>query len=248
LKGKPIVIGESDPDGCAACQGPHLGYRNTTVYSSYTAASFARKHLLAEKHGVNLEGALTWAFEFEDQPYFAGFRVMASNGLTLPVFNVHRMMARMSGHRVETRSSGDRGVEEIIKSGVRAAPDVAALASLDPSKRQLAVLVWHYHDDDVAGPDAAIDLSLAGLPATAANAPLRLAHYRVDGQHSNAYTAWQKLGSPTAPNRSQYAQLEAASQLALLSGAPDTVAVNAGAAKLTFTLPRQAVSLVVVNW
>ena len=39
------------------------------MYSSYTAASFARKHDLAERHGVNLEGALTWAFEFEDQPY-----------------------------------------------------------------------------------------------------------------------------------------------------------------------------------
>src|SRR5262249_15946532 len=32
LKGKPIVIGESDPDGCAACQGPQLGYRNMTMY------------------------------------------------------------------------------------------------------------------------------------------------------------------------------------------------------------------------
>ncbi len=78
LKAKPIVIGESDPDGCAACQGPQLGYRNTTMYSSYTAAAFARKHDLAERHGVNLEGALTWAFEFEDQPYFAGFRVLAT--------------------------------------------------------------------------------------------------------------------------------------------------------------------------
>ena len=38
LKGKPIVIGESDPDGCAACQGPQNGYRNGTMYSSYTAA------------------------------------------------------------------------------------------------------------------------------------------------------------------------------------------------------------------
>ena len=27
LKDKPIVIGESDPDGCAACQRPPLGYR-----------------------------------------------------------------------------------------------------------------------------------------------------------------------------------------------------------------------------
>src|SRR5205085_8198299 len=66
LKQTPIVIGESDPDGCAACQGPQLGYRNGTMYASYTAAQLARTHLLAEKHGVNLLGALTWAFEFED--------------------------------------------------------------------------------------------------------------------------------------------------------------------------------------
>ena len=49
LKDKPIVIGESDPEGCAACQGPQLGYRNGTMYSSYTAASFARKHDLADQ-------------------------------------------------------------------------------------------------------------------------------------------------------------------------------------------------------
>jgi xylan 1,4-beta-xylosidase len=246
LKGKPIVIGESDPDGCAACQGPHLGYRNNTMYSSYTAASFARKHLLAEKHGVNLEGALTWAFEFEDQPYFAGFRVMATNGITLPVFNVHRMMARMGGRRIEVTSSGDPGVEEIIKSGVRAAPDIAALASLDTAKRQLAVLVWYYHDDDLPGADAAIDLAIAGLPANVPEA--KLAHYRVDADHSNAYTLWRKLGLPVAPNKDQYRQLEAASQLASLTGAPASASVVNGTAQLKFSLPRQGVSLVVLEW
>jgi xylan 1,4-beta-xylosidase len=81
LKRTPIVIGESDPEGCAACQGPALAYRNGTMYSSYTAASFAREYQLAAKYGVNLEGSLTWAFEFEDQPYFAGFRSLASNGI-----------------------------------------------------------------------------------------------------------------------------------------------------------------------
>ncbi|MDO8543216.1 MAG: beta-xylosidase [Opitutaceae bacterium] len=246
LKSKPIVIGESDPDGCAACQGPHLGYRNGTMYSSYTAASFARKHLLAEKHGVNLEGATTWAFEFEDQPYFAGFRAMATNGLTLPVFNVHRMMAKMSGRRIEAQSSGDAGVETIIRSGVRGAPDVAALASLDPAKREIAVLVWHYHDDDVPGAVANIDLALSGCPGGMAEA--KLTHYRVDDEHSNAYARWQKLGSPVAPTRPQYAQLEAASQLTQLAGAPAGVTFQAGAATLKFALPRQAVSLLVFSW
>ena len=246
LKAKPIIIGESDPDGCAACQGAHLGYRNGTMYSSYTAASFARKHLLAEKHGVNFEGATTWAFEFEDQPYFAGFRAMASNGLTLPVFNVHRMMAKMSGQRIDAQSSGDLGVEAIIKSGVRGAADIAALASLDLAAKKLAVLVWHYHDDDVAGPEAAVSLAIAGLPAGLTQA--KLTHHRVDAQHSNAYALWQSLGSPVAPNRAQYTQLEAAAQLAVLKDSAATADVAAGTVTLNFPLPRQAVSLLVLTW
>src|SRR5262249_61391442 len=77
LKGKPIVIGESDPEGCAACQGPQLGYRNGTMYSSYTPSVFARKFELADKYGVHLEGALTWSSELKNQPYFAAFGVLA---------------------------------------------------------------------------------------------------------------------------------------------------------------------------
>jgi xylan 1,4-beta-xylosidase len=247
LKGKPIVIGESDPDGCAACQGPQLTYRNTTMYSSYTAAAFARKHLLAEKHGVNLEGAVTWAFEFEDQPYFAGFSVMASNGLTLPVFNVFRMMAKMSGRRLSAVSSGDSGVESIIKNGVHGeSADVAALASLDSARHQLSVLVWHYHDDDIPGATADIDLEIAGLPPEAAAA--HLTHFRVDANHSNAYTLWLALGSPNAPTRAQYAQLENAAQLAQLETSPASVSAAGGAATLKFPLPRQAVSLLILKW
>ena len=119
LKNKPIVIGESDPEGCAACQGPQLAYRNGTMYSSYTAASFARKHDLADRHGVNLEGALTWAFEFEDQPYFAGFRALATNGIDMPVFNVFRMFSRMSGQRVAGDSDGAVRLDDIMRQAGR---------------------------------------------------------------------------------------------------------------------------------
>ena len=48
VKAKPIVIGESDPEGCAACQGPQLQYLATRQVLHHTAASFARKHALAE--------------------------------------------------------------------------------------------------------------------------------------------------------------------------------------------------------
>ena len=243
LKQTPIVIGESDPDGCAACQGPQLGYRNGTMFSSYTAAVFARKHLLAEQRGVNLEGALTWAFEFEDQPWFAGFRALATNGVDLPVFNVFRMMAKLGGRRLPVESSGDLGVATIMRDGVRGAPDVSALASLAPGK--LAIMLWHYHDDDVAGPDASVQLSLAGLPITGGNA--RVTHYRIDDTHSNAFAEWKRIGSPVAPTKAQYARLEASGQLTRLD-APPTMHIANGNAAVTFALPRQAVSLVLIEW
>src|SRR4051812_8317781 len=77
FKDLPIIIGECDPEGCAACSvdfNPQNAYRNGTMYSSYTAASYARIYDIAKELGVNIEGAVSWSFEFENQPWFAGFR------------------------------------------------------------------------------------------------------------------------------------------------------------------------------
>src|SRR5262245_29149693 len=243
VKPKPIVIGESDPEGCAACQGPQLQYRNSTMYSSYTAASFARKHDLADRHGVNLEGALTWAFEFEETPFFAGFRALSTNGINLPVFNVFRMFSRMGSERIPATSDNQLDLDTIVKQGVREKPDVGALASPDP--RRATVLAWHYHDDDVSGPAADVSLAVEGLGLKQGKAKLQ--HFRIDGEHSNAYTAWQGMGSPAKPSSAQYAQLEKASELAMLGGASG-VDVADGRAMIRFTLPRQGVSLIVLEW
>ncbi|MGP0063944.1 MAG: GH39 family glycosyl hydrolase [Isosphaeraceae bacterium] len=245
LKRKPVIIGESDPDGCAACPSsiyPQNGYRNGTLYASYTAAAFARKYALAERHGINFEGAVTWAFEFEDQPYFAGFRVLSTNGIPLPVLNVFRMFGLMGGRRLAAESSGEVGLEAIRTEGVRGRPDVAALASLRDGK--LCVLAWHHHDDDLPGPSAEIELSVAGLPA--GGAPVLLEHNRIDREHSNAFEAWKRMGSPQHPTPEQYAALERSSDLARL-GSPEWVRPEDRKLTVRFTLPRQAVSLLVLD-
>jgi xylan 1,4-beta-xylosidase len=241
LKDKPIVIGESDPDGCAACQGKHLDYRNGTLYSSYTAASFARKHLLADKHGVNLEGALTWAFEFEDQPYFAGQRVLASNGIDLPVMNVFRCFSRMGGQRVRSESSEQLPLDVMTSKGVRDRPDVGVMATHGTEGRTSAFL-WHYHDDDVAGPDAEISINFTGLKTAA----VTVERFRIDEDHSNAFGAWKKMGSPTPPNDKQYADLVKAGALQT-TGRPSEANVTDGKLTLKTTLPRQGVELIVLS-
>ncbi|WP_367871068.1 beta-xylosidase [Luteolibacter sp. Populi] len=241
LKGKPIVIGESDPEGCAACQGPNLAYRNGTMYSSYTAASFPRKLDLAEKHGVNLEGALTWAFEFEDQPYFAGFRSLATNGIDKPVLNVFRMFSKMEGTRLPVASDAAVSLPDLLRSGVRGKADVSALAAM--KGKRMTVLVWHYHDDDVRGPDAEVRLDLLGAPQ---GMPV-IKRYLIDETHSNSFTAWQATGSPQTPTAEQLAELEESCKLALVKEETRYVEEGENAAVLV-TLPRQGVSLLELEW
>ncbi len=246
-KNLPIVIGESDPDGMAArpvSEAKGLGYRNTTLFSSYTAATLARTYQLAESHGVNIEGALTWSFEFENKPFFAGYRVLATNGIDLPVMNVFRMFGKMgAGTQLRVNSSGALPLKEIVAGGVRGNPDISGVASMKQGR--LSVIAWNYHDDDVDGPAAEVELNLNHLAL--ANGDAALTQYRIDHDHSNAYTVWQAMGSPQTPTAEQYAQLKAAGQLATV-GQPETVHIVDGAAKLQLKLPRQAVALLILEW
>ena len=242
LKTKPIVIGENDPEGCAACPGPQNAYRNGTLYASYTAATYPRLWQLADKRGVTLDGALTWAFEFEDQPWFPGYRQLSTNGIDLPVLNVFRLFAKMGPDQVAATSDAQVALDDIEANGVQKAPDVGVLATRT-ADHKLEIFVWHYHDDDLSGPVASVALHIAGLGKAKSVA---VTQWRVDGANGDAFTAWQKMGSPQSPNETQYKQLEAASAMAPQAW-PAPVAVTKGGADLNFTLPRQGVSLLIVE-
>ena len=244
LKQKPIVIGESDPEGCAACQGPQLGYRNGTMYSSYTAASFARKHDLAEKHGVNLEGALD-----------LGLRVRGPAVLRrLPRPGHQRRRPARAERLPHVRQDGRApcGRQELGRRGRRSHPEgrrargARRLGAGQPGGKAA-------QRDGVALPRRrpararrrrrpGRGRSRRSQPATCAS--LTTGSTRA---HSNAYALWKRMGSPIAPNAEQYAQLLAASQLARME-TPATLRVEKGQASLRFALPRQAVSLVVLEW
>ena len=212
------------------------------MFPTYTALQIARTYELADLHQVNLLGAVTWAFLFEDQPYFDGFRDLATNGIAKPVLNTFRMLGQMSGNRVQAVSSAGLTVEEIRDKGVRGAPDISALAAR--SSRSATVLVWNYHDDDLPAPVAPVTLTIDGLPPGRAT----VTHMRIDDTHSNSYAAWVKMGSPQTPSSAQYAELERASALQPLTP-PRQVAIGRdGRVTEAFDLPRKSVSFVKVVW
>jgi xylan 1,4-beta-xylosidase len=242
----PIVLGESDPEGCAACsaqENPQNAYRNGELYASYTAETLHRIYALASSERVNFLGAVTWSFEFEDQPYFAGFRELASNGLDKPVLNAFRMFGMLGDERVQVTSSGALQTDDVVANGVRARPDINAIATR--TDRGIQILIWNYHDDDVPAPAAPIELTIEGIMPETKRALGE--HFRIDATHSNAFTAWKNMGSPQTPTAVQYEQLQDAGQLQLLRS-PAWVSIDRGAAHLQFALPRQGLSLIRIAW
>jgi xylan 1,4-beta-xylosidase len=213
------------------------------LFASYTTEALHSIYALASSEHVNFLGAVTWSFEFEDQPYFAGFRELASNGLDKPVLNAFRMFGMLGGERVQATSSAALSSDDVVLNGVRARPDINAIATR--TDHEIQILIWNYHDDDLPAPAAPIDLTIEGLPPDAKRASSE--HFRIDAHHSNAFTMWKGMASPQSPSPVQYEQLQDAGQLQLLDS-PAWISIAGGAAHLQFSLPRQGVSLIRIAW
>ncbi|HEX4284805.1 MAG TPA: beta-xylosidase [Terracidiphilus sp.] len=246
LRKLPIILSEADPEGCAACSSrvnPANNYRNGTLYPTYTAAAYKGLLDLAQQHDVNLISMLSWSFEFEGKDYFEGFRSLASNGIDKPVLNLFRMLAQMSGERVQATSSGSVPLATQVAAGVRENPDVDALAACDG--KQATVMLWNYHDSAEGGAVEPVALKVAGLPAGVRRVFVR--EYRIDDTHSNAYTTWKEMGSPQQPTTEQYAKLKDAAGLQLF-GSPTWVDAGNGTVSLSTLMPKSSVSLLVMSW
>ncbi len=244
LKNIPVIIGESDPEGCAACgmsTNPENAYRNGTMYSSYTAASFARVYELAQQYKINLLGAVTWSFEFEDQPWFAGFRDLATNGVDKPVLNVFRMFAMMTGDRVEVKGDRMYPLKAVLDSSIRRNNDIGAMAS--KGSKDAAVMLWSYHDMDKLPAAEAVSVTLTGIPARS----VKVTRYRIDQHNSNSYTLWKQMGSPQQPTKAQSSQLEKAGQLKMV-GTVKQMPVKDGQLSIATSLARQDVELIKLSW
>jgi len=242
----PIILGESDPEGCAACSArtsPQNAYRNGALYASYTAETLSAIYNLSRREQIHFAGAVTWSFEFEDQPYFEGFRELATNGVDKPILNAFRMFGLLGTERLKSSSSAALPADEILRAGVRLQPDINAIAARKTN--EIEILIWNYHDSDLPVDPEKIDLSISGLPANISQATLE--HFRIDSDHSNTFTTWKEMGSPQSPSPHQYEQLDRAGKLQLLTS-PSFISIEKGATHLHFTLPRQGLSLIRISW
>ncbi|MDQ1139304.1 GH39 family glycosyl hydrolase [Pedobacter agri] len=242
IKNIPVIIGEFDPEGCAACgmaTNPENAYRNGTMYSSYTAASFARLYQLTDQYNINLLGAVSWSFEFENQPWFAGFRDLATNSVNKPVLNVFKMLGMMSGNRVETTSNQMYPLQTVLDSSIRKpSSDIGVLAA--KSQNTATVMIWNYHDEDKKGNIDKVSISLKGLDRKS----ITVTRYLIDDKNSNSYEAWKKMGSPQSPTSSQIFELKKSSELKSVG---NPIKFNPNQGPFQFELSRQGVTLLSIK-
>jgi xylan 1,4-beta-xylosidase len=153
------------------------------------------------------------------------------------------MLAKMGTTRIEASTDDDQTDVAAGRADaqVRPYPQVDALATCDGEDIQ--VLVWCQQADPNATGIREVNVTIEGL---ADDSSFLLRHYRIDENHSNAYTAWKKLGSPEWPGEEQIAAMKKQEHLERLT--PDTLqrATN-GRLCLSFELPVHGVSLLVLT-
>jgi xylan 1,4-beta-xylosidase len=244
LKNIPVIIGECDPEGCAACSAtrdPKYGYRNGTMYSSYTAASFARIYDLMDQYKINLRGAVSWSFEFEDQDWFASFRDLATHGIDKPVLNIFRMFGLMNGERIAVYTDNGLSAADIISNKSAKGNDINAIAC--KNQNSVYVMVWNFNEEDISDSSTQVKLTINGIGKN----KVLIHHYRVDRQFSNSFETWKAMGKPQQVSEKQYNELEKAGQLQLYTS-PEWRKVIDGKVNVAFSLPSHGVSLIQLSW
>ena len=116
------------------------------------------------------------------------------------------MAGLFAGDRVAATSSASVPTDEVLRAGVRQLPAIDAFAT--KAGKEASVMVWNYHEDDLTAASSEVNLAVSGIPSGIHK--VLLEHYRIDQNHSNAFTVWQAMGSPQSPTPEQYAQLRAA--------------------------------------
>ena len=264
LAGRELILTECDPDGYAARsihENPNMIYRNTEYYASYVATAVCRLLDLAPTKGspakgadareipeipetqdrsFQVDGMLTWAFEFENRGCFEGLRTLSTNGIDKPVLNVFRFLSKLGRIRlhveVPEREHGEAQREKAERSGAMAKPEVSLVAAAD-EHRGIQLFLASHHDDWDVRTETSVEVRLRGL---APDAAFRMKRFQVDSRHSNAHTVWREMGEPQQPTTDQLERLEKAGRPELVEEGA-AAADGSGTLRLTVQLPAHSV-------
>jgi len=226
-EGLPVFLTECDIDwgtGTSIYNNPNMHYRNSEYFAAFQCALNKRMlDVRAEFPRNPIEATFMDTFYIPGRRIFEGQRTLVTADVVdKPILNALRLLGRMGTQRLAVTEPEGAEVE------------VLATAEGD----SVQVMAVNFREEfDYDGP-IAVAIDLDGLP----NATRRCRHWRIDREHSNAYTAWLEMGRPVVPDDAQLAAIQARQGLELLE--PEfEVAVSEGKASLRTVLPPHSVSM-----
>jgi xylan 1,4-beta-xylosidase len=244
LRGRSVIVDECDPAVGTIYDvhdNPNFVVTNTEYYPAFLCGLVRRVLDLDRGFGDRIAFLTSWAFYMEGKRFFEGNRTLVTNdNLEKPILNGLRLLGRLADTRLGVESTGRRDAPEVDGDGEDA--EVDALAAENPGR--VTVLVWHRADAWWADGSARVSLALTALPFPG---PVTVCHFRLDGDHSNAHTEWQRLGRPQDPSPAELAHLHESARLGLLA-TPTREALGPGRTlELTFSLPMFGLSLLEIT-
>jgi xylan 1,4-beta-xylosidase len=242
LRGLPVFVDECDP-AVGTIYGvhdnPNFIVTNTEHYPTFLCALVKRILDLDRAFGDRIALITTWAFYMEGKRFFEGNRALVDNAnIQKPILNGLRMLGRLGQTRLGATSSHGRDVMR----GNAPVAEVDGLAAA--SGERVTVLVWHQADAWWTEGMADVDVEVAGMPF---EGPASVRHTRIDGEHSNAYAEWVRLGEPQDPSPAEIARIKRRQGLELFEP-PRTLPVGMDRRlRLRFPLPLFGTSLLEIE-
>ncbi len=238
-KGLPVFLTECDIDwgtGTSIYYNPNMHYRNSEYFPAFQCAMTKRMLDLRAQFPDNpVERTFLDTFYFPGYRIFEGQRTLITGEcIDKPLLNGLRLLGKLGSARLSVTESkrsetppGDAAVEVLAST-----TEVGAIR----------VMAVNFNEEFGYSDSHTVRLQLEGL----APGSWRCLHYRVDHDHSNAYTVWQSLGRPVVPDDRQLAAIQERMGVELVE--PEfTVAAVEGSTGLETTLPPQSVSLWVLE-
>ncbi len=251
---REVVLSEADPDGWAAggiYDNANMIFRNTEYYATYVASTYEKIDQLCARYGVKVR-PLAWAFLFPGERCFEGTRTFTTQGIDKAVFNLFKIYGSLGEEKLAFTSDGAEKLDFLKEpdigrkdhsqyTGEGEETDVSGFA-VRGKKGETQIVVYSHNNDRDKREDREITVRVEGLGAD----QVRVAHYRIDREHSNPYSEWVRQGSPLFPEGEQYAAIKARDGLEKLEE-DRTLAVTEGRLELRFTMPAHGVSYLVIR-
>ncbi|HLF32799.1 MAG TPA: hypothetical protein VI583_01100 [Cyclobacteriaceae bacterium] len=236
--GIPVYVTECDIDiglTVSTYENPSVEYRNTEYHPVFQCALTKEIFDISSRYPDNPIRTITF-----DGLYYPGYRIFegqralfTAEEIEKPVFNAFRLLGKLGTERLEFFSSGNDNID--------------GLASRNGDKIQ--VMVYNFNQDVNDRNTHNVELSVT-VPVSG---PYKLTHYRIDENHSNAYSIWKSLGKPFVPDISQMKKIRSKQGLELYEPVKVISPVSPGnpdnpdnpVIKVLLDMPHHSVSLLI---